>query len=237
MSRLVIGVLVALALSSAALRVGLVLHQAGAEPLAFTERILEKATFMVGISAAETASFERALRAHPAVIGTHASAAFLFMVLLPLQFSDRLRGRFLSFHRWSGRFLLASGLVLTLTGLFFGLLMPFGGRTEATGVAAIAALFLWSLVRAVRAIRRGDVTSHREWMTRAFGAALAVAVMRVVLNAWVLGGHRVQDVFGASVWAGLVLSAGAAEVLVQRRRRREVAFRPDTVLAPGRKVA
>ncbi len=58
-------------------------------------------------------------------------------------------------RRWSGRLLLV--LPATITGLWFGVLMPIPGAGEATVISLVAAYFVVSLARAFRAIRRGDV--------------------------------------------------------------------------------
>ena len=112
---------------------------------------------------------------YPATTLLHVVPAALFALLAPLQFSRRIRSRHIRVHRWSGRVLVAIAIPIGITGLFFGLFMPFAGLLEASGVAVFGALFLFAVVRAVVAIRHKDVATHREWMIRMFAIASSTA--------------------------------------------------------------
>lgn len=153
----------------------------------------------------------------------HVVAGGVFLVLALLQFSSRIRNRHLRFHRWSGRVLVVLAFGTGLSGLFFGLLMPFGGQTEAVAIALFGGLFLVSISRAFLAIRKRQVAVHREWMIRAFALALAISTVRIV--------GAVLDValplalrppppeqFSLSVWLGWVLTLGVAELYIWRTR-------------------
>src|SRR5688500_7805231 len=87
----------------------------------------------------------------------HILPAALFLILAPLQFSRGIRTRNPRLHRWSGRLLVAIAIPIGLTGLFFGLVNPFGGPLEGLAVAVVGVLFLFGLARAVIAIRRREI--------------------------------------------------------------------------------
>jgi len=129
---------------------------------------------------AELDQFDRRFAAHPLATLLHILAGGIFLILAPLQFSSRLRSRHLRFHRWSGRILILTAFVSAFAGLYFGLLMPYGGPGEATAIAFFGGLFLAALTRGFVAIRRHQVTRHREWMIRAFAIAMGIATVRVV---------------------------------------------------------
>src|SRR5688500_15060775 len=82
---------------------------------------------------------------HPTATLLHVLPAALLVILAPLQFSRRIRSRHIRWHRWSGRVIVAIAIPVGLSGLFFGLLMPFGGTLEASGIAVFGVLFLFSL--------------------------------------------------------------------------------------------
>jgi uncharacterized membrane protein len=170
------------------------------------------------IPISELQAYEESFGAHPVVAALHVFPAFLFMILAPLQFSAALRARHIRLHRWSGRALLVLALPLGVAGLFFGLVTPFAGDVEASGVALAGAIFLGSLIKAFIAVRAGDIRRHRIWMTRAFAIALSVSTMRVVLPLLMaVTGASLRSAFGVAVWIGLLITVGAAELWLRRR--------------------
>lgn len=162
----------------------------------------------------------------PGTTLAHVLPAALFMILAPLQFSRRIRTRHLRLHRWFGRLLVAIAIPIGLTGLFFGLVNPFGGPIEGVAIAVTGGLFLFALARAVVAIRRREIATHREWMIRVFAIALGVSVVRLVGVALVLiAGVRPAAWFAHSVWIGFLLTLTVTELWIRGTRpRRELAL-------------
>ena len=160
----------------------------------------------------------RKFNRHPATTILHVVPGALFMLMAPLQFSRRLRTRHPRWHRISGRVLIVIAIAIAISGIYFGLAMPFAGFAEASAVALFGALFLISITRAFVAIRRGDVVQHRKWMTRMFGIAIGVALQRVVAMiclAVTLRGP--ESWFALSVWLGFAIGAASAEILIRAR--------------------
>ena len=173
---------------------------------------------LAGGRAAELERFDRRFAAHPRATMLHVLPGAVFLLLAPLQFAPRLRNRSRRFHRWSGRFLLALGLVTACAGFYFGLLVPFGGAGETAAIVLFGVLFLTALALAFTAIRRGDVARHRAWMIRAFAVALGVATVRLVGAlvdvALTPAGFSPSAVFVASLWIGWSLTVAAGEVWI-----------------------
>jgi uncharacterized membrane protein len=174
---------------------------------------------------AELKRFDRPFAAHPVLALLHVVPGGLFLALAPLQFSSRLREPHRRLHRWAGRVLVLAAVVSVTSGLFFGLLMPFGGAAEAVAIALFGGLFLLALGRAVAAVRTGRVALHREWMIRAFAVALGISTVRVLgagLDVLLTpAGVRPDHVFVLSVWAGWVSTLAAAELWIAWTRPRE----------------
>src|ERR1043166_5483218 len=63
----------------------------------------------------EVAAVEARFVAYPLGIFVHASVGALVMLAGGLQFVPYLRNRYINFHRWNGRFLVAMGLVVAIT--------------------------------------------------------------------------------------------------------------------------
>jgi len=165
---------------------------------------------------------DRRYASHPIVTLLHVLPGALLLTLMPLQFSTRVRSRFITFHRWSGRTLVLTSFVAVPAGLFFGVLMPWGGAGETIGVILAGGWFLTAVSLAFFAIRRGEVARHREWMIRAFAVALGISTVRVVALVFDLtltpAGVRTPDIFVLSIWVGWLLTIGAAEAWIRSTR-------------------
>jgi len=112
--------------------------------------------------------------------------------------------------------------VAGLTGLFFGIGMPFGGAAETILIVPVSILLLVALTLAVVAIRRREVRRHREWMIRAFAVVVGVATVRLVGGVFdvVLAptGIPPATLFVLSIWTGWALTMGAAESWIRYTR-------------------
>ncbi len=143
-------------------------------------RALERGDPLLAERPAELERIDRRFRRYSFMTVLHVVAGGLFLVLATLQFSARIRSRHLTLHRWSGRLLALMAIPTALSGLFFGVLMPYGGWVEAAAIALFGGLFLVALGKAIVAIRRGQVARHREWMIRAFAVGIGISTVRVV---------------------------------------------------------
>ena len=149
----------------------------------------------------------------------HVLPGAAFLLLAPLQFSSSIRRRHVRFHRWSGRLLLPAVVASILPGMYFGILMPYGGPSEAVIIGAAGGLLLIGVCRGFLAIRRRQVARHREWMIRVFAVAIAISTVRVVgapidLLLTPAGVHP-STVFAISVWVAIVMTVGAAELWIR----------------------
>src|SRR5215203_496401 len=116
----------------------------------------------------------------PTVVALHVVLGGVYLVLAPFQFVRRIRSRHLGYHRRVGRLLVAIGVVVGVTALFMGLVIPFSGWPERVVVGLFGCLFLFALIKGFVHVRTGRVALHREWMIRAFAIGLAIATQRVI---------------------------------------------------------
>ncbi len=153
----------------------------------------------------------------------HVVLGGVLLILGPLQFSRRIRSRHIQLHRWSGRVLVVTTLVLVVpTGLYFGVLMPFGGASEAVAAVLFGGFCMAAVVRAFLAIRNGQVALHREWMIRAFAILIGISTIRVVGLVLDLtltpAGYGPRELFALSFWTGWLITLGAAELWIRLSR-------------------
>jgi uncharacterized membrane protein len=172
----------------------------------------------------EAATMDAGFTRHRLLTMSHILPGLLFMVLAPLQFVRSLRTSRPRLHRWTGRVVLASGLIIGTTALVMSTKMAIGGVNETAATMLFAIFFLFALVKAFLSIRRGRVAHHREWMIRAFAIGLAVATVRPIVGVFFatrsLTHLTPHDFFGTAFWLGFTLHLIAAEIWINYTRPR-----------------
>lgn len=163
--------------------------------------------------------YDRGFVAYPVLTFLHIVPGGIFLVLAPFQFSARIRGRHIRFHRWSGRVIVLAALLAGLSALLLAAPFAFTGPAASSAVISFGALFLVAVIRGFVAIRHRDVTRHREWMIRAFAIGIGVATVRVVGSVlFVMTRAEPFEIIGLSFWIGWMLSLAAAELWIRRTR-------------------
>ena len=170
----------------------------------------------------EVRRFDGRFAAHPLLTLLHVLPGGLLLTLAPLQFSRRIRSRRIQFHRWSGRVLILATFIVVATALYFGVLMPYGGPSEALATALFGGFCLVAVGRAFFAIRRRQVARHREWMIRAFAIAIGISTIRVVGGVFDIfltpAGYRSPEIFVLALWSGWLITLGVAELWIRYTR-------------------
>lgn len=162
------------------------------------------------------------LNARPGTTLWHVGAGAVFLVLAMVQFSRRIRSRHPAVHRWNGRAILATVAISGLAGIYLGVAQPYGGFWESAATTLFGGWFLLCAARGWTAIRRRDVTHHREWMIRMFAIGAGISVIRIfgVANIAVAGTESINPHgFALGLWVGWLASAAVAEMWILRTRR------------------
>jgi hypothetical protein len=121
--------------------------------------------------------------------------------------------------------LVAIGVVIGVTALLMGLVIPFSGWPERVVVGLFGSLFLFALIKGFVHVRTGLVALHREWMIRAFAIWLAIATQRVIFfpALMITMTDPTDGRFGTFLVAALavafVLHASVAEHWIRATRR------------------
>jgi uncharacterized membrane protein len=162
---------------------------------------------------------------YPTIVALHVVLGGVYLLFAPLQFVRRIRSRHLGYHCRMGRVLVALGLVVGVSALFIGLVIPFSGWAERVLIGLFGSLFLFALVKGFVHIRAGRVDLHREWMIRAFAIALAIATQRLIFIPSLLAvgdpsGGQVVTLSVAAWSAALVVHSSLAEVWIRLTRKK-----------------
>ncbi|MGH8618966.1 MAG: DUF2306 domain-containing protein [Burkholderiales bacterium] len=149
-------------------------------------------------------------------ITAHVFAAAVALTLGPFQFSTTLRARHPALHRWSGRLYLGVGvLVGGLAGLYMAV-HAYGGTVARLGFACLALGWLYTGLRAYRAIRARDIAAHRRWMVRNFALTFAAVTLRLWLPASVASGIAFELAYPVIAWLCWVPNLLVAELWLVR---------------------
>lgn len=109
----------------------------------------------------------------------HAVFAGLALLLGAFQFSNRLRARYLSVHRFLG--------YVYVTGVFVGgpLGIPVAHRLDGLSLTAASAVQAlgWMACTAIAlyCVRRGNIAQHRRWNMRGYPFAMVFTVARLII--------------------------------------------------------
>lgn len=164
---------------------------------------------------------KESFEAHAVALYTHVFAAAFALALGPFQFSLRLRERNRQLHRWMGRLYLGVGVLLGgLAGLVMSLHAQ-GGMAAKLGFGSLAVCWLVSGFLAYRAIRRGDVTEHRKWMTRNFALTLAAVSLRLYMPLSMVAGVPFGIAYPIIAWLCWVPNLLVAERLFDSRQQHD----------------
>jgi uncharacterized membrane protein len=170
--------------------------------------------------AAQFVYLDEAFARHPVLTMIHVVPGLLFMILGPFQFNKSIRARHLRWHRWSGRILVACGLVIGVSALLMSFTMQsIGGVNQAAATILFALFFLLALNKAVWHISTREIILHRQWMIRTYAIGLAVATIRPIIGIFFatspLSGLTPREFFGTAFWIGFVLHLIAAEAWIR----------------------
>ena len=161
----------------------------------------------------------------PTVVALHVVLGGVYLALAPFQFVKRIRSRHLGYHRWAGRLLVSVGLVVGVTALFMGLVIPKSGWPERAVIGLFGIVFLFALIKGFLHVRARKVALHREWMIRAFAIGLAIATARLIFFPahLITMADPTEKRFGTllvmSLAVAFVLNAFVAELWIRSTRR------------------
>jgi uncharacterized membrane protein len=172
----------------------------------------------------EAAAMDVGFARHPFLTMLHITPGLLFILLAPLQFVRTLRSRKPKLHRWMGRVVLVSGVIIGSSALVMSPQMAIGGPNETAATMLFAIVFLFSLSKAFLHIRRARVALHREWMIRAFAVGFAVASIRPIVGVFFATARLTHltphDFFGTAFWLGFTIQLMVAEIWINYTRPR-----------------
>ncbi len=117
---------------------------------------------------------------YPLIVKSHVVLGALYLFFGVFQFVPAIRNNWISYHRAAGRLLVAIALIIGVTALFMGLIIPFSGLPEQVVMGFFGTFFLISIITGFTHVRAGRIAMHREWMIRAYALGAAIVTMRLI---------------------------------------------------------
>jgi len=121
----------------------------------------------------------------------HTLAGTLALLIGPINFSSRIRQRYLQLHRVLGRIYVISVFVGSFTGIALA-----AGRPGLPGTSMQAAAWMVCTTAALITARNRQLAQHRQWMARSYAVTFTFVSSRV-LNLWPRYWSHLGDVLSA----------------------------------------
>ena len=121
----------------------------------------------------------------------HTICGFVALLAGPVQFSSRLRQRYLRFHRTLGLIYVVSVFIGAYTGIALA-----AGRPGLPGTSMQAAAWIVCTTAAFITARNRHIVQHRQWMARSYAVTFTFVSSRV-LNLWPRYWSHLGDSFAA----------------------------------------
>jgi hypothetical protein len=161
-----------------------------------------------------TAALDAVFASHAALTLAHILPAMAFVLLSPFVLSRR------SSAVWAERIFFPLGAWVGVTAYAMST-HPVGGWVERSAVLLFNSLFLFSLVRAYIAMRRGEATEKMRWMLRSVGILLGIATTRPVMGVFFATSRLTHlepgQFFGIAFWIGFSINTIAVELWLRSR--------------------
>lgn len=129
----------------------------------------------------------------------HFLAGGVVLIIGALQFSAKMRSKYLQVHRMLGRVYVVGCIV----GGFAGLYLAFhstGGIVSHWGFGMLAVCWIVTTSMAYRHIRAGNVRIHQDWMIRSYALTLAAVTLRIYLPISQISGYPFEEAYQAIAW-------------------------------------
>lgn len=133
-----------------------------------------------------------------------------------LQFSARIRATRPVLHRRLGWLYVAAVLVSGIGGLLMAFVSD-GGAVTHWGFGVLAVGWLTTTAAALRAILRGDTTTHERWMRRSYAFCFGAVTLRILLPLLLVAGLTFLTAYRIVSWASWLVNLAVLEWWLRRR--------------------
>lgn len=147
----------------------------------------------------------------------HGLAGACALFLGPMQFSDRLRQRYLKLHKTIGWIYVGGVMIVAPLGTYIQFFNEHNHapRSFTMAAASDAGLLMLTTGIALFFVLRGNIQQHRQWMTRSYAVALVFLEVRVISG--LFGFDNSLQATEVLVWMGVIFSVPLADIVLNWR--------------------
>ncbi len=145
----------------------------------------------------------------------HILFGIIAILIGPFQFLKGLRTKYLILHRAFGYVYFSSVLLSGLAGLVVAQ-FAMGGQLTAVGFTMLSILWLYTTIKAVGAIKNGNIAKHKKWMFLSYALTFSAITQRTTLLIPLLTDVPFIPVYQASAWFPWMFNLSIAYALYQR---------------------
>ncbi len=151
----------------------------------------------------------------------HVYTSFLLLICGFTQFSELVRKKYRSVHRYSGRLYVAVVLLFSAPSGFVMGIHANGGVTSQLGFCILSVLWFVFTLKAYSSARSGDFESHRKYMWRSFALTLSAITLRLWkwLIVWLFE-PAPMDAYRIVAWLGWVFNLLLIEIYLRQKMSR-----------------
>lgn len=147
----------------------------------------------------------------------HVGGGVTALLVAPLQFVRRVRVRWPTFHRITGRIYVGACAIGAPAGFMLALGTT-AGPVASVGFAIPAVLWAVFTLRGWQAAVGRRIDEHREWMLRSYAITSTAITLRLMLPASALLGFEFLPAYRAISWLAWITNLALFEYVIRRKR-------------------
>lgn len=157
--------------------------------------------FQAGLSG--NPDFQARFDTKPVFAAMHVLGSGLALLIGPFQFISRFRTSRPALHRAFGQIYVALVLIGGVGGVGLAV-MAHGGLVARVGFLLLDVVWIYTVIRAWRAIRAGHIVTHQQWMMRNFALTFGAVTLRIWLGVGYGFGIPFDEIYPVTAWLAWV---------------------------------
>lgn len=164
----------------------------------------------------------------PYVSSIHFIGGAIAIVVGALQFSTRIRNRFIVLHRYMGKTYVIAILFSGIAGFILAI-NSVAGPFAQMGFALMALTWLITTGYGYVAVRRKQISGHKQWMMRSYAVTVAGVTLRLYLGIGFAAGLSFSEFYPYLAWLCWVPNLVVMEVYLRVSSGKNVSLPVRTV--------
>lgn len=145
----------------------------------------------------------------------HVISGMLVILVGPFQFLPKLRNRYLTLHKSLGK-IYAYGILGFAAPT--GLIMAFyaeGGRWSTLAFLIMSALWFYTTIMAIVAVKKKKIIEHKKWMYRSYALSFAAVTLRILVPVMSLSNNLSEDfIIISTAWLSWIINLVLIEIFI-----------------------